>query len=141
MCRAQEAGGFAVTVVLADQSGEAFQDVRDEQVRLDSGAARQRVLGVALGLLRLTRRDRHAGAGGQRPRQPQAAAGRDRLVGPAAGGGEIPVCQGGLGIPDALPCRRATTQNSNVLSGGLARLVRRRAIPGGQGLPPSSAPP
>ena len=29
VCRAEEAGGFAVTVGLAGQSGEAFQDVRD----------------------------------------------------------------------------------------------------------------
>ena len=29
--------------------------------------------------------------------------------------------------------RRATTHDSHVLSGGLARLVRRRDIPGGQG--------
>ena len=29
VCRAEEAGGFAVTVVLAGQSGEAFEDVRD----------------------------------------------------------------------------------------------------------------
>jgi hypothetical protein len=70
-CRTEEPGGFAVTVVLAGQSGEAFEDVRDEQVRLDFGGTRERVLGVALGLLRLTRRDRHAGAGRQPPRQPR----------------------------------------------------------------------
>ena len=73
-----------------------------EQVRLDFGGTRERVLGVALGLLRLTRRDRHAGARCQRPHQPPAGRGRDRLVGPATRGSEIPVCQRGLGIPDAL---------------------------------------
>ena len=90
-------------------------------------------MGVTLGLLRLTRGNRHAGAHLQRPHQPPTGHGRDRLVGPAAGGGEIPVCQRGLGIPDALHCRRAATHDSQVRSGGLARLVRRRAIPGGQG--------
>ena len=50
LCRAEEAGGFAVTAVLAGQSGEAFEDVRDEQVRLDFGGTRERVVGVALGL-------------------------------------------------------------------------------------------
>ena len=133
LCRAEEAGGFAVTAGVAGQSGEAFEDVGDEQVRLDFGGARQRVVGVALGLLRLTRRDRHPGADRERQRQLPAGCSRDGLVGPAAGGGEIPVCQRGLGIPDALQCRRATTHDNHVLAGGLARLVRRRAIPGGQG--------
>ena len=90
-------------------------------------------MGVAFGLLRLTLRDRHPGARGQRPHQPPAGRGRDGLVGPTAGGSEIPVCQRGLGIPDALQCRRATTHDNHVLEGGLARLVHRRAIPGGQG--------
>ena len=122
-----------MTVGLAGQSAQAFQNVGDEQVCLDSGGARQRVVGVAFGLIRLTRGDRHAGAHGQRPRQPPAGRGRDSVIGPAAGGGEIPVRQRGLGIPDALQCRRATTHDNHVLSGRLARLVRRRAIPGGQG--------
>ena len=66
-CRAEEPGGFAVTAGLAGQSGEAFEDVGDEQVRLDFGGTRERVVGVALSLLRLTLCDRHAGARGQRP--------------------------------------------------------------------------
>ena len=54
VCRAEEPGRFAVTAGLAGQSGEAFEDVGDAQVRLDVGGTRQRVMGVALGLLRLT---------------------------------------------------------------------------------------
>ncbi len=55
VCRAEEAGGFPVTVGLAGQGAEAFQDVGDEQVRLKFGGARECVVGVAFGLLGLTR--------------------------------------------------------------------------------------
>ena len=51
LCRAEEPGGFAVTAGLAGQSGEALEDVGNEQVCLDSGGARERVVGVALGLV------------------------------------------------------------------------------------------
>jgi hypothetical protein len=96
-------------------------------------AAHVSASGVALGLVWFTRRDRHAGADRQSHRRVQAGCSRDGLVGAVAGRGEILVCQRGLGIPDALHCRRATTHDIHVLSGGLARLVRGRSIPGGQG--------
>ena len=54
MCRAEQPGRFAVAAGVAGQSGEAFQDVGDEQVRLDLGGTRERVMGVALGLVWLT---------------------------------------------------------------------------------------
>ena len=44
VCRAEEPRGFAVTAGLAGQSGEAFEDVGDEQVRLDFGGTRERVV-------------------------------------------------------------------------------------------------
>ena len=44
-----------MTVVLAGQSSEAFEEVGDEQVCLDSGGARQRILGVAFSLVWFTR--------------------------------------------------------------------------------------
>ncbi len=154
LCRGEEAGGFAVTVVLAGQSGEAFEDVGNEQVCLEFGGARQRVVGVALGLFRLTRRDRHAGA---RPSAPTPSTSRSwsrRPRRPSGGRRRDP------GLPArprhsrcaAVPPSPPLTTVMSV--GGLARLVRRRAIPGGQGresqtpcapntanLPPSSAPP
>ena len=40
VCRAEEAGGFAVTAGVAGQSAQAFQHVGDEQVRLDLGGMR-----------------------------------------------------------------------------------------------------
>ena len=64
---------FAVTPGIASQNGQAFEDV--EQVRLKFGGKRERVVGVALGLFRLTLCDRHPGARGQRPR-PVNPAGR-----------------------------------------------------------------
>ena len=51
LCGAEEAGGFAVTAGLAGQSGEALEDVGNEQVCLDFGGQRERVVGVALGLV------------------------------------------------------------------------------------------
>jgi hypothetical protein len=44
LCRAEEPGRFAVTAGIAGQSGDAFEDVRDERVRLDFGAAREGVV-------------------------------------------------------------------------------------------------
>jgi hypothetical protein len=49
-------------VGLAGQSGEAFEDVGDEQVHLDFGAERERVASVAPSLFWVTRRDCHTGA-------------------------------------------------------------------------------
>jgi len=42
-----------VTVGLAAQSAKAFQGVGDEQIRLDFGGTRERVVGVAFGLFGL----------------------------------------------------------------------------------------
>ena len=118
------------------------------RVRLEFGGARQRVVSVAFGLLRLTRRDRHPGARRQRPSaEHQPVVVDDGLVGPATGGSEIPVCQRGFGIPDALQSPPRHHSRQSVLAGGLARLVRRRDIPGGQGrasqrqVPETRAPP
>ena len=58
---------------------------------------------------------------------------REGLVGAAAGDGEIPVCQRGLGTPDAPHRRLRTNDDSHVLVGGLARVLRGRSVPGGQG--------
>ena len=122
-----------MTAGLVGQSGEACEDVGNEQVRLDSGAEHKRVVGVTLGGLQLTRRDRDAGADRQRRRRVSAGCRREGLVGAAAGDGEIPVCQRGLGTPDAPHRRLLTNDDSHVLVGGLARLVRGRSVPGGQG--------
>ena len=103
-----------------------------------AGGERERVAGVTLGLLGLTPRDRHARADRQRPRQVPARCRRNGLLGPATGGGQIPVCQRGLGVPDALPCRRHATHDTGVLPGGLTQLVHRCTIPGGQGRHPQS---
>ena len=113
VCRAEEAGGFAVTAGLAGQRGEALQDVGDAQVRLHVGGARERVVGVAFGLFRLTLRDRHAGARGQRSdSQPPAGRRRDGLVGPAAGRDQIPARQRGLRIQNAPHRRRLRAGHS-----------------------------
>ena len=71
-----------------------------------AGGARERVVGVAFGLVWLTLRDRHAGARRQRRRQEPAGRRRDRLVGPAAGRDQIPARQRGLRTEDALHRRR-----------------------------------
>ena len=104
----------------------------DGQVCLEFGGTGERVMGVALGLLRLTRRDHHAGAHGQRLHQRPARRRRDRLVGPPAGRDQIPIRQGGVGTEDALqrPNRR---QDTHVRRGRLARVPGRRNIAGGQG--------
>ena len=47
MCCAKEPRGFAVTAGVAGQTGEAFEDVGDEQVSLNVGGTRERVVGVA----------------------------------------------------------------------------------------------
>ena len=95
-------------------------------------AASQRVVGVALGLVWFTRRDRHAGADRQRQRRVPAGCSRDGLVGPATGGRD-PRRLARPRHSRALHCRRATTLDNRVLEGGLARLVRRCTISCGQG--------
>ena len=65
--RIEKPGGFAVTAGLTGQSGEALEDVGSAQICLHAGGDRKSVVGVALGLLRLTLRDRDASARGQRP--------------------------------------------------------------------------
>ena len=98
------------------------------------GSTRQRVVGVALGLLWLTLRDRHAGARGQRPcyRVP-ARRGRDRLVGPAPGRDQISVRQCGLRVDGAQMRRNARREALPCSPGRLGRVPRRRNVPGGQG--------
>ena len=96
-------------------------------------AHRERVVGVAFGLLRLTLRDRHAGARGQRPHQPPAGRRRDGVVGPAAGRDQIPARQRGLRTAGAQHRRRRRRHDTHVLPGRLARVLRRRSIAGGQG--------
>ena len=124
-CRAEEPGRFAVTAGVAGQSGEAFQDVGDAQVRLDVGGTRERVVGVAFGLVRLTLRDRHAGTRGQRPHQRPAGRCRDGFVGPAPGRDQIPARQCGLrndgaqcaAYPGArLPCCQAASVASRAVA-------------------------
>jgi hypothetical protein len=65
LCPAEEAGGFVVTAVLEGETGEALEDIGDEQVRPEIGGACQRMVGVPFGLVGLTQRDRHAGCGGR----------------------------------------------------------------------------
>ena len=48
----RESRGFALTAA-SGQSGEALKDVREEPLRLDPARV-ERVLGIALGLFRLT---------------------------------------------------------------------------------------
>jgi hypothetical protein len=81
----RKAARLPVTAGIAGESGEAPQDVGDEQVRLELGGTRERVVGVAFALFRLLLRDRHPGARQQRKRQEKAGRARDRLVGPMAG--------------------------------------------------------
>ncbi len=97
-----------------------------------SAARVKRIVGVTLGLLWLTVRQQNASAPCQRPRQVTALRRRHGVVGPAAGGSEIPACQRGLGTPVA-PHRAHLTYDIDVLPRGLNRLLRPRAIPGGQG--------
>ena len=54
-------------------------------------------MGVALGLFRLTLRDRNAGTRRQRRRQEPPGACRDGIVNPASGGSEVTARQGNLG--------------------------------------------
>ena len=133
LCRAEKAGGFAVTAGIADQRAEALEDVGNGQVRLEFGGARERVVGVALGLVWLTRRDRHAGARRQRHDQKSAGCCRDGLVGPAAGREQIPARQRGLRTIRATHRRRRLGQETHVLPRRFGRLQGRRRIAGGQG--------
>ena len=140
VCRAEEAGRFAVTAGLAGQSGEAFQDVGDEQVRLEFGGTRERVVGVALGLFWLTLRDRHPGARRQRVRQERAGRCRHGVVGPAAGRDQIPARQRGLrALRRAAPppsagrtlrcCRPASVASCAVAASPAARAaIRQRPV-------------
>jgi hypothetical protein len=54
VCGAEDAGGFAGTAGVAGRNGEALEGVGDVQVCLDFGAARERVVCGALGLIGLT---------------------------------------------------------------------------------------
>jgi hypothetical protein len=121
-----------VTTGITGQSAEALQDVGNDQVRLDFGGTRERVVGVAFGLIRLSLRDRHAGARDQRPHQEPAGRHRDGVIGPAASRGEIPAGQCGLRTERALH-RRGRGQDTVVPPGRLGRVQRRRNISGCQG--------
>ena len=89
------------------------------------GGTCERVVGVAFGLLRLTLRDRHPGARGQRHHQEPAGRCRDGVVGPAAGRDQIPARQRGLRI-DRRACRR---RHRGQDTRGAARPPRSRPAP------------
>ena len=102
---------------------------------LEITAARERVVGVALSLLRLTLRDRHPRTRGQRHHQPPAGRclqGLNGLVGHASGRDQIPARQCGLRIEGARR-RPMHGQDTPVLPGRLARAPRRRNVADGQG--------
>ncbi|MGO8940181.1 MAG: hypothetical protein ACLQLO_24700 [Mycobacterium sp.] len=127
VCRAEEAGRFAVTAVLAGRRGETFEDVGNEQVRLDLGGTRERLVGVALGLLRLPLRDRHAGARGQRIHPPPAGRCRHGLVGPRLDTVDPAPNDGGAMMFGAVAYRHGwpcVVGGSARLADGLASLVR-----------------
>ena len=131
MCRAEEAGRFAVTVGIAGQSREAFQDVGDEQVRLDFGGARERLVGVTLGLsgspCAIATRARVVSASDR-----NGPSCRYGVVGPAAGRDEIPARQRGLGIEGACS-RRRLWRCTQVLARPPWSRLPPRGIAGGQG--------
>jgi hypothetical protein len=60
MCRAEEAGGFAVTAGVFGETREAFEDVGEIHVRPGVGCAGEGIVGVAFPSFWLTQRDRHA---------------------------------------------------------------------------------
>ena len=101
-------------------------------MRLEFGGARQRVVGVAFGLLGLTLCDRHPCARGQRPHHDPSRRCRDRLVGPAPSGDQIPARQRGL-RNDGAQVRRIPRRETPVLPGRRGRVPRRPNIAGGQG--------
>ena len=120
-----------MTATIAGQSAEALQGVGNAQVRLEFGGTRECVVGVAFGLLRLTLRDRHAGACGQRQRQVPARRCLHGVVSLAAARAQIPARQRGRRV-ECAPHRHMQGQDPQVPRGRPAR-VRRRGIPGGQG--------
>ncbi len=50
VCGTEEPGGVAVMAGVPGHSGEALEDVGDEQIRLEIGTLRERIVGVALAL-------------------------------------------------------------------------------------------
>ena len=154
VCRAEQPGGFAVTAGVAGQSGEALEDVGNApgapRCRRRARARRGRRARPAPA----HPRDRHPGARRQRQHPPPARCRRDGLVGPAAGGGEIPVCQRGLAHSRcaALPprhqsrhsgaARTASRASCAAAPSPAARAANANAVcPITANLPPSSAPP
>ena len=69
LCRAEKPRRFAITAGLTGQIGEDLEDVGNTELHLDFSGARQRTLGVALGLFWLALRHQNASAPRQRPRQ------------------------------------------------------------------------
>ena len=67
-CRTEEPRRFAVTAGFAGQNGEALQGVGDTQIRMHASGDRERVVGVALGLLRFTLRQSPRGTVSSAPR-------------------------------------------------------------------------
>ena len=134
LCRAEEPGGFAVTAGVAGQSGEAFEDVGNAQVRLDFGGDAR---------ARRGRRARPAPAHPARSPRGRASSaptsGTSRSLSTTASSAQRraatrspPPARPGHSRRAAMPpCHALTTLMS--LPGRLARLVRRRDIAGGQG--------
>ena len=128
----EEPRRFAMTAGLAGQSAEAFQVVGDIQVRGQPDGGRERVVGVAFGLLWLTLCGRDPGTDGQRRRHDSALGCRDGFVGPAPSRGQIPARQRGL-CNGGAQVRRISRKSTPVLPGRRRRVPRRLNIAGGQG--------
>ena len=89
-------------------------------------------MGVAFSLLGLTLRDRHPRTRVQRQHHDPARRYRDRVVGPAPSGDQIPARQCGL-RNDGAQVRRKPRRETPVLPGRRGRVPRRPNIAGGQG--------
>ena len=132
-CRAEEPGGFAVTAGVAGQGAEALQDVGNAQVRLDVGGASR---------ARRGRRVRPV------PAHPARSPTRARVVSASIRYQPVVVVTASSAQrraatrspPASAACapisalhRRRRGQDTQMLPGRLARVLRRRGIAGGQG--------
>lgn len=117
---------------ITGHTGKALQDVGNVQVRPSACRAGERVMDVASGLSWLTLRDRHPSARCERDDQVPARRWLHSVVCPASSRGEITARQDDLGVVGAVH-RRRPRQDTQVLPGRLARIMRRCDMPGGQG--------
>ena len=128
-CRAEEPRRFAVTAGLTGQIGEASRMSGTQRCASISAARVSASWASRLGLFRLTLRDRNAGARRQRERQVAALSLPTRHRRPSREPRRDPRLPARPRHSSSATLPRHLTYDTQVLPGGLTRLLRRREHP------------